>query len=513
MSGKLILNGLPDSIRQDGWWLDCSDANTTSDIGAQRPSESRESVRYHPAVVPLLLFLIWLADFLFWDHGLGVSIALFAISLSACVLATKPAGATRREWAIVLGGQVICNLPVVEQVQAMSLVFTIAGIVVLVAWACYGRLIGWWQAIRTFVRVSTVGAALLPITAVKEVRASQAGPNMRRLAKSMILPVSVGLVFLLLLSAANPVLERFIEQVYRLDFLTWDHLVRLVFWLLAASLIWPYLVLSETWLAPAAKAPDVRTGRRPWLASLLTVESLRNSLFLFNLLFLVQTVMDVGVLIGGMSLPDGVTYAGYAHRGAYPLVATALLAGLFAVASYKVIDHSRFLKTLMLVRLGQNVFLVITAAVRLYLYVDAYSLTYLRAAAFIWMGLVLVGLALTIMQINQSRSVAWLVRSNLMVLMGTLYICCFVNFAFVIAAYNLRKSEGAGDLDAAYICGLGEQALPVIDAYEGLTGLPMCPRYGRYAPAKPVFQPIENWRTWGFRKWRLQVYLDGKTQR
>ena len=52
---------------------------------------------------------------------------------------------------------------------------------------------------------------------------------------------------------------------------------------------------------------------------------------MFNALFAVQTVLDLTYLWGGVALPDGMTYATYAHRGAYPLIVTALLAAGFVL--------------------------------------------------------------------------------------------------------------------------------------------------------------------------------------
>ena len=50
------------------------------------------------------------------------------------------------------------------------------------------------------------------------------------------------------------------------------------------------------------------------------------SLILFNLLFAVQTVLDIVYLWGNVALPADISYASYAHRGAYPLILTALIA-------------------------------------------------------------------------------------------------------------------------------------------------------------------------------------------
>lgn len=56
------------------------------------------------------------------------------------------------------------------------------------------------------------------------------------------------------------------------------------------------------------------------------------SLALFNALFAVQNLLDVAFLWSGGSLPAGMTQTEYVHRGAYPLIVTALIAGVMALA-------------------------------------------------------------------------------------------------------------------------------------------------------------------------------------
>ena len=121
------------------------------------------------------------------------------------------------------------------------------------------------------------------------------------------------------------------------------------------------------------------------------------SLVLFNVMFALQSALDLTYLWGGASLPDGMTYAHYAHRGAYPLIATALLAASFVLIAMRPggpAEQSRLIRPLVLLSIGQYVLLVVSSIFRLDLYVAAYSLTYLRLAAFIWMGLVAAGLVL-----------------------------------------------------------------------------------------------------------------------
>lgn len=510
MSSQIVFNGVPDCIRQDGWWLTCDSPQVADDSGLGRVPRSTTFIKQHPWAFPALALLNLLADWLFWQKNLGISVVLFALALSSAILALKPGGVSRRETAVALVFELICNLPVVEQLQPMSFLFTVIGVVGLIVWAAYGRVVEWWQAVWAFLRTSIIGPFVLPVMIVHEMKGTQTKIDLKQQAKAFILPLSIGLVFLFLLTSANPILERLLEQFAALEFLSPKQIMRGLFWIITASLIWPYLNLCEKWLGPVAKAPAFTSAKSAWWGSIVNAESVRNSLVLFNVLFLVQTVMDIGVLTGGMSMPEGMTYARYAHRGAYPLVATALLAGVFAIATHKMIKANRFQQKLLYLWLGQNLFLVITAAYRLSLYVEAYTLTYLRVAAFIWMLLVFAGLILTIVQILQSKKIAWLVRSNLAVLAATLYLCCFVNFAYVITSYNIQNASTANRFDERYICELGEQALPLILAQEQKTGTRMCMgyHYGR-----PIFEPISDWREWGFRKWRLQAYLGEKLHR
>ena len=504
MSKQMVIHGVPDRIRLDGWWLGSAEIAPREGTPARNDTTSRVPTLRRPQAILVLGALVLLADWLFWGHAPGLSVALFALALSAGILLTRPGGTSRREWGIALGFEILCNLPVIEQLQALSLLFTGLGITGLVVWVAYGRIVDWWQGLWAMIRVSTVGIDLLISGVAIEIRGLESTQGLRHHLRALILPLGIGAVFAVLLISANPILEQALETLSQFEVLTTTHLLRSLFWLVAAIFIWPYLNLRGAWLGPVAEIRSAKTGGAPWLVSLVTVPSVRTSLVLFNLLFLVQTATDVGVLLGEVPLPENMSLARYAHRGAYPLVVTALLAGVFAMATHKMTRDSRFLRNLLFLWLGQNLFLVITAAYRLGIYVKAYNLTHLRVAAFIWMGLVFVGLILTLVQITHGKRISWLVRSNLAVLMGTLYLCSLVNFTAIIAGYNLRNAETVDWSDIRYVCRLGEQALPALYDLKWNRWRTTCADYNGVIP---LHSPIDNWRDWGFREWRLQVYL------
>ncbi|TGV84128.1 DUF4173 domain-containing protein, partial [Mesorhizobium sp. M2D.F.Ca.ET.145.01.1.1] len=89
---------------------------------------------------------------------------------------------------------------------------------------------------------------------------------------------------------------------------------------------------------------------------------------------------------------------------------------------------------------AQNIVLVASSILRLDLYVGIYALTCWRVAAFVWMGLVAAGLALIIARIALGKSNEWLLSANLLTLSLALYACCFINFAALIANYNVDHS-------------------------------------------------------------------------
>jgi hypothetical protein len=118
---------------------------------------------------------------------------------------------------------------------------------------------------------------------------------------------------------------------------------------------------------------------------------------------------------------------------------------------------------------AQNIVLVISSILRLELYVGIYALTYWRVAAFVWMGLVAAGLALIIARIALGKSNEWLLSANLLTLSATLYACSFINFAALIANYNVEHSfemTGHGtELDFWYLRSLGPSARPALDRF------------------------------------------------
>jgi hypothetical protein len=211
------------------------------------------------------------------------------------------------------------------------------------------------------------------------------------------------------------------------------------------------------------------------------------------------------------------TYAAYAHRGAYPLIATALLAAAFVLVAMRPggpAEKSMVIRPLVYLWVGQNVLLVASSILRLDLYVDIYMLTYWRIAAFIWMGLVALGLILIVARIALDRSNRWLVGANLIALTIVVYSCSLMNFDAFIADYNIAHSQeisGKGmSIDTSYLTQLGPQALPAIERMMQIsTDRTLVEWHDRLVETQRLDMA---WRAWGFRTWRLQRRLDAEAR-
>ncbi len=106
---------------------------------------------------------------------------------------------------------------------------------------------------------------------------------------------------------------------------------RTLFWIAALALVWPFIQVkwrSNTELGNHARRFAANDPPRTAdIMSLLSARTILRSLILFNLLFSIQTVLDLIYLWGNGTLPADVTYASYAHRGAYPLIVCRVARG------------------------------------------------------------------------------------------------------------------------------------------------------------------------------------------
>lgn len=490
MENRVIFRGLPHSLAMDGWWLDASEPGQ-GDNSAQATSQMGRRIL-------AILTLLALGDFLFWRQPVGISTALFAFAIFALAQRGRLIALWWRPAVLLF----MSALPVLDHLQALSLAFLPVGLVAALVWVRSPEVspeILTRMCIRFLARLPRNWLRLVDPRRFRMclkgvARAGDGAGRLRRFSRNWAFPVGGSLIFLSLLLDANPVLVRLltVDLGLQLD------VGRLLFWLGLAIFVAPFLgTIPE---AETTSRPRSYAVRLPGMG--INAGSVLRALVLFNLMIGVQSLTDLSIMVGGTALPEGITLAEYAHRGAYPLLATAILAGAFALAARPFLREHRVIKPLLLLWLAQNMVLCAAAALRLELYIDVFGLTYLRLYALIWMALVATGLGMMIWQVLRMCSNRWLLCRGTILGVGTLYLCSFVNFAQVIAAYNVKH----GVIDNDYLCTLGPLAAgPIVASGVGqnlgygviMLGDDSCMRM-------PV---VGNWREWGFRTWAANRYV------
>jgi len=451
----------------------------------------------------LAVALVAAADVLFWPaEGLGLNFAIFNLAWVVALFLARPnLGRSRLALLAGLVAVVLALLQFERPTPVGWLLFLVALAVAALAPRAGAGDDGWRWAQRLF--VGGVKALVGPVIDAQRVLKARARRGPVRIAVMLtgaLLPLVGGAIFLALFASANPVIGNALGG-WRLPELEPG---RLVLWGLVGLAVWGVLRargLRRTWRTPGLDGELNLAG--------VGTASLTASLALFNLIFAVQNGLDVAFLWSGAGLPDGVTFADYARRGAYPLIATALLAGLFVLVFLRpgsATSANRGVRALVTLWIAQNLFLVASTALRTLDYVGAYSLTRLRIAALLWMALVAAGLVLITWRLLHARSSSWLINRNLVAAGLVLALCSIVDLGSFSAAWNVRHASEVGGrgvgLDLCYF-----------DSTRGAALVPLAELEARLPPGDfrervswkrqeltaRVAHAQSDWRTW---RWR-----------
>jgi Domain of unknown function (DUF4173) len=486
-----------------------------------------QNLKFHETALAAI-GLTALSDWLLFGAPIGLSLVLFAFALGGASLWLHRLTVSHRKLAFGALGYVVALLPILENISELSLTVSICLFSIVSLWLAdelRGSLFAKLRRLLGFFLSAPIAA---PVGFVRWRQAAQAlgRPMLRFAAVGMwIMPLVIGLVFLGLFEEANPLIAKWIVRIDLWAFLRLFDPVRFLFWLFMLAASWPFLspIIFKA-KAPKAQRQDYPRRPKTFEDIVFGQGAILRSLLVFNALFAVQSLLDATYLIGGAALPDNMTLAQYAHRGAYPLVVTALMAALFVIVALREgseAKDSRLIRCLVYFWIFQNVLLVLSSVYRLDLYVQSYALTYLRTAAFIWMGLVAMGLVLIVARLLFGRTSEWLIGTNMAIAGFVLFACCFVNFADMIARSNLERDEP----DYNYALGLGVNVLPAVDTK--LAQIQNVPFVEFYFPEAdeyfrgPISQwrtiaaryhkdSMQDWRAWTLRGLRLQSYLEGK---
>ncbi len=418
----------------------------------------------------LALGLIALGDTLLFQHKLsGGYFGVLLLAMLAALVAGRPAvRRDRRAWiAITLAAAYALATIFDTSLLSWTMFWIAAGMAAMLpATAAFDDGWRWFQRLFFQAVIAPFGP-IIDLIRLQKIRRKRPlpGRGVRQSFRVLALPLIGSGVILALFAAANPILDRLFSS-FRLAALDITDVARLMLWGGLFVLVWSLLRPR----LPQKILPTLDgSGDLPLPG--VSVGSVLLSLIAFNLIFALQNAMDIAWLWGLTPLPEGMTLAEYAHRGAYPLIATALLAAGFVLVTLRPGSTTASvpaIRRLVVLWIGQNIVLVASSMLRTIDYIDAYSLTRLRISALAWMVLVCIGLLLICWRMLRGRSAGWLINRNLAAAGTLLTVCCFVDLGAMAAQWNVRHGREAGGsgaaIDLCYLNHLGGSALiPLIE--------------------------------------------------
>jgi hypothetical protein len=387
--------------------------------------------------------------------GLGLALAACGILLAAAV----DSDARRSRWRVLMlvAAAILSAAPVLRD-AGWLLTWDL-----LLAFVLAGTALAGSETARAFARAAGelvvnlfAGPYAVLHSALRRVPGAAPGA-LPALARGSLLAVVLVAVFAALFASAD---GAFAEVFGGLSpDLSALHLAQRIGVAVLALALGGALAVMARWKQPHDPTPAARHSLAP-----LEWEIALGSLCL---LFAIFVGVQFVVLFGGQDHvldTAGLTYAEYARQGFAQLVAAAVLVlGVVAAAMrYSRADSPRrrlILHALLAVLCALTLVVLLSAAHRLDLYVDAFGATRMRvaaAAACVWIAGVLVAVGVALF----TPARAWLPRAVALLTAVVAIAVTAANPDALIASRNVDRYQSTGSFDRDYNQGLSADAVP-----------------------------------------------------
>ena len=294
------------------------------------------------------------------------------------------------------------------------------------------------------------------------------------IGRGLMVALPLGLIFIVLFASADAIFRDAVANLvgFRVDL--GDLPGRALFTLVAAWLLAGMISIAATGL-PDMERTSLGAAARTSALTLAGSIGLPEALVILAVIDLIVGAfvgLQVAYLFGGLDTLQaaGITYAQYARRGFFELVAAACLASTVVVVLEATVDRrTRVYRAALVALIALTAVVLVSASLRLSLYQAAYGWTELRlyvlaAIATMGAGLVIM-LGLVLADLSRWLGHAFAVL-GLVALLGLNLIAP----ASFVAARNIERvldpslvpPDGHSGLDAEYLAILPDDAVPVM---------------------------------------------------
>lgn len=179
-------------------------------------------------------------------------------------------------------------------------------------------------------------------------------------------------------------------------------------------------------------------------------------------IYIIYSGIQVIFLFLRRGLPDGMSYAQYAHQGFWQLLIVSLINIATVLVCIQIFEKHPALKILLLIISLCTCIMTVSAAYRMILYINIYHLTFLRILVLWFLSV------LTLMMGGIMVSI-FRERFHLFQYIVIVVTCCYIVFSFarvdgLIASYNIRHTSQITWQDVSYfLYALSEDAAPYME--------------------------------------------------
>jgi hypothetical protein len=441
------------------------------------------------------LIVAWFFDFLFWNKAPGISLLIFiALLFIGLLLVAWGEGRLpgRAGWLLVPFGLLFAAVPTLraEPLTALAgaalalfclalftatflsgrwFLFSLSDYVVqtfLLAGAALVLTSQTWSGRRRLSREAAAASAPDTASSPADPASSARRAQSASVVRGIFLALPVLAILTALLASADPVFNRGVSSFFGLFQLDrfGEYLFRAVYILILAYLLTGVALHALT----SSREVNFIGLKGPWLTPFLGWTETAILLGSVDLLFAVFVGIQFRYLFGGQAniQAAGFTYAEYARRGFFELVAVAVISLLIVLSLSTAAKRggprqSRAFQVLVVGLVALVVVILISAWQRLQLYEAAYGFSRQRLYTHIfipWLGLLLItaaGLEL----FRRPRAFALLA---LAVAAGFGASLALVNVDDWIARQNVARAVQGAELDIPYLVTLSDDAVPTL---------------------------------------------------
>lgn len=274
------------------------------------------------------------------------------------------------------------------------------------------------------------------------------------------------LIFLLLLSAADLVFKRLVSAVFDFNVAPETIFRGLVVALVASIFFAAYVLLFAR---SSSVEPSAVQNKRTFRLGATEASTVLGSV---GVLFLIFVIIQFAYLFGGADqiASNGYTYAEYARKGFFELIAVAAISLLLVWALKRLVfAHSArqavTFKGLSALLIVEVMVIMLSAHIRLNLYEAAYGFTALRLVSHLfigWLGVAFILLGIYILREEREQQFAFRIFWSVIAFFAVLNL---INPEAFIARQNMNRFNDTGKLDVTYLSSLSADAVPAVAGF------------------------------------------------